>query len=94
VGNEVDPIREHPAFRELMDQLAVQMEHLDLALAPRGEYTTRIDLLRAQLERMLSQGTEHRDWIVTFLDRLHKHDVMRAPLERLDQLERERRGGY
>jgi hypothetical protein len=85
VGDENDPIREHPAFRELMDRLAVQMEHLDPAVAPKVEYATRIDLLRAHLERELSQGTEHRDWIVAFLDRLDEREFMEAQFEYLDQ---------
>ena len=68
-----------------MDQLARQMEHLDPSVAP-----NRIDLLRAQLHRMLREGTEHRDWIVAFLERLDKHAFLRAPLERLDQIQRER----
>ena len=80
-------ITAHPAFRDLMDQLARQMEHLDPSVAP-----NRIDLLRAQLQRMLKEGTgtEHHDWIVAFLERLDKHAFLRAPLERLDQIQRQR----
>jgi alpha-glucuronidase len=80
-----EAIRAHPAFREMMDQLARQMEHLDPSVAP-----NRLELLRAQLQQMLRDGTEYRDWIVAFLERLDKQDLLRAPLERLDQLQRER----
>jgi hypothetical protein len=88
------PIEDHPAYRDLMDALAVEIEHLDPTTAPKGEYTTRIDLLRALLERMLNEGQDQRThaWIIEFLGQLDDRDFMQAQFEYLDRLDRERRG--
>ena len=74
MDDEARRVQEHPAFRSLLDWLAVEMEHLDPANAPRGESTTKIDLLRAHLEAELERDSEHAPWIAAFLKRLNERD--------------------
>ena len=81
-------IQDDPAFRELMDSLAEEMEHLNPALSPKGDETTKLDLLRARLERMLGEpghDPEMYEWIKRVLHAIEEHDRKQLILDELNR---------